>query len=94
MPPKFHHDCDGCIFLGRSEDGRWDLYHCPRCDEGSVVARYGNEGHEYSSCPVEIIERIAANGIVGEDGARFPGSSPEVQRRPLVQALRLLRGTK
>lgn len=88
---NFVHDCDGCVYLGRSEDDRHDLYHCPRCDGGSLVARYGSDGPAYASAPIEIVERVTIEGWTGLDGLRFPGSSPEVRAYPLAQALRLLR---
>lgn len=52
--PLFVHDCDKCVFLGRfrskgSKEDRqycnWDLYVCG----DNVVARYGNDGPEYTS---------------------------------------------
>ena len=49
MRPRFTHDCDGCRFLGQFE--RFDLYFCQKCDGGSVIARYGDEGDEYASAP-------------------------------------------
>lgn len=46
--PLFTHDSPCCTFLG-VHDG-YDLYWC---DQGhslpTVLARYGNEGHEYKS---------------------------------------------
>lgn len=59
--PQFTHDCNSCLFLGRYEDtatlhGRdYDLYYCGRCDEGSVIARFGSDGWEYQSMPVAVI---------------------------------------
>lgn len=59
--PMFIHDCDRCIFLGhvktkdQSYGGEWDLWWCPKdsvpgaANTSSVICRYGNEGHEYSS---------------------------------------------
>ena len=45
--PRYTHDCDQCQFLGCV--GKYDLYYCPRSDEGSGIARYGNVGSEYAS---------------------------------------------
>src|SRR5205807_3767434 len=44
--PRFIHDCDHCKFLGQYFSD--DLYFC---DYGpaTVIARFGNDGHEYSS---------------------------------------------
>jgi len=51
--PQFAHDCDKCQFLGRyicERYGECDLYYC---DQGAavetVVARYGNDGPQYTS---------------------------------------------
>lgn len=46
--PKFKHDCQQCVSLGRYENH--DLYFC-RKSAGlpTVIARYGNEGSEYTS---------------------------------------------
>ena len=58
----FKHDCDSCQPLGEygyprheSPNTLFDLYYCPRCDEGSFIARYGNEGSEYESAPLNIV---------------------------------------
>lgn len=46
--PRYTHDCDDCKPLG--EFGEYDLYFCYRQATGStLLARYGNEGHEYTS---------------------------------------------
>jgi hypothetical protein len=56
--PRFTHDCDVCIFLGRFKTSEWcgkeeevDLYVCrpEKNEETTLVARFGNEGHEYGS---------------------------------------------
>jgi len=53
MTPRYTHDCPACLFMGRH--GQYDTYFCPKSqgdgDSGSVIARYGNEGHEYASSP-------------------------------------------
>ena len=59
--PIFTHDCTSCIYLGpydyQSEGwGLVDLYFCPgRRLPGSVVYRYGDEGHEYGSMDLGMI---------------------------------------
>lgn len=58
--PKYRHDCDNCLFLGRLtahshgwKDHRiqdYDLYVCARNGVADTVsARYGDEGSEYMS---------------------------------------------
>lgn len=64
--PQFQHDCNKCVFLGRHESHKTqkplDLYVCAR--EGvidTVIARYGNDGPEYSSGLI-----FATRGIIPE----------------------------
>lgn len=59
--PRYAHDCDGCVFLGAFHDpvyGPCDLYfadHGGVAPEGyrpataTVIARYGDDGWEYTS---------------------------------------------
>ena len=48
MKPKFIHDCAQCKFLAH-KDGH-DLYFCEQNGFGpTVVARYGNDGSDYTS---------------------------------------------
>ena len=45
---QWKHDCDNCKFLGMFKD--YDLYFCNQGGNiPTVIARYGNEGHEYLS---------------------------------------------
>lgn len=65
--PTYTHDCDVCEFLGSVEGPdpyrddcprtRWDLYYCPSSSRGTILARDGNEGSEYLSCPLSILQR-------------------------------------
>ena len=50
-PPRFVHDCDGCVHLG--SDGEHDYYFCAKAEAfmgGSIIARSGDEGPDYASC--------------------------------------------
>jgi hypothetical protein len=58
--PKFIHDCDTCQFLGRYQ--KHDLYYCPKCAEGTVIARYGNHGPDYRSMPISMLTFTAMIG--------------------------------
>ena len=62
MAARFQHDCDSCVYLTsyqvEGEEQARDFYFCPRCDGGSLIARYGNEGPEYSSAPWNIAEEL------------------------------------
>ena len=57
VKPRFTHDCENCLFLGTYSAGNryYDLYYHPSrgvCDKGidsTVIARYGEEGYNYSS---------------------------------------------
>ncbi len=44
---RYKHDCDKCKPLG--EFGTYDLYFCEQDGDPTVIARYGNDGHEYDS---------------------------------------------
>jgi hypothetical protein len=71
--PLFTHDCDCCRFLGSVNDARReqfvDLYVC----RGSVIARFGHDGPEYTSIPTDMAQsrptsdtlRIAASLAAG-----------------------------
>jgi hypothetical protein len=53
--PVFKHDCDKCLFLDHSIGH--DLYYCEQYGMETVVARYGNEGPEYTS-GLEFVHKI------------------------------------
>lgn len=49
--PTYYHDCASCIFLGFTI-GRGqvvDLYAHPSSGHTTLLARYGDDGHEYFS---------------------------------------------
>jgi hypothetical protein len=57
LPAQFKHDCDLCRFIGRYD--KYDFYWCKSKEcIGSVIARYGDNGHEYMSCPADIIKTM------------------------------------
>lgn len=49
--PLYQHDCDACVFQGilyfslPGVTTQYDIYTC----RDSILARYGNEGHQYVS---------------------------------------------
>lgn len=55
MTPQFTHDSDCCTFLGRYHgtapgyERDYDLYWCGQRHCQTVIARYGDEGREYTS---------------------------------------------
>lgn len=62
MTPKFEHDCEACQFVARvSEQGRdSDWYVCPTGGPGAtVIGRYSSRGSDYTSCPVDILDKAS-----------------------------------
>lgn len=80
--PQYKHDCDECVFLGRSTTlhkvsspsgahriFRCDLYFCTArtlLPPATLIQRYGDDGREYSSCPVTIVQRDRGSAGWGE----------------------------
>ena len=78
--PQFKHDCDDCIFLGRSEVVlvvpvtatrkryiQCDQYYCTvrtSLAPATLIQRFGNEGPDYSSCPVSEVPGLLNNSDV------------------------------
>lgn len=55
--PRYRHNCDGCIFLGRYR--KRDLYYCPKSEPdvgGSFLARFGNEPDAFGSMARDVLE--------------------------------------
>lgn len=50
---RYTHDCDSCVYLG--EHLEYDLYYCPHCDGGTVLARYGSDGPSYASTMISLL---------------------------------------
>jgi len=71
MAPKYKHDCSQCTFLGHFANH--DVYVCQIQGESltSLIARYGDDGPEYASCPVKVFqESVANNYTIG--GSNMP----------------------
>ena len=49
--PKFKHDCDECVFLGRYQvlASSCDLYFCQKAGFPTVIGRFSDEGSDYTS---------------------------------------------
>ena len=65
MKTQHTHDCDACIFLGNLSvicgdiSKRYDIYLCASAMGGpDVVARYGSDGPEYRSVPLEVLNSM------------------------------------
>ena len=78
--PLFEHDCDECAFLGtvhaaHRPEGYVDLYRCD-AHGATVIARYGDDGPEYSSAPLDMAARfggeIAVAGTLAAALGRVP----------------------
>lgn len=90
--PQFIHDCDQCVFLGQYKhplkDGTLepvDLYFCPAALGGpTVIARYGNEGPEYSS---GISFGLREGHVLREALIRALKKSPEIRHSILDNLL-------
>ena len=60
MTKKFTHDSDDCEFLGHFFDH--DVYTCEGSFAQTIIARYGNDGHEYASTPVYMLKSSLEGG--------------------------------
>lgn len=62
--PKWEHDCESCAYLGTVEhDQVYDLYACVenQAGMGSLLARFGNEAHEYRSTLRPVSREVMIN---------------------------------
>lgn len=66
--PVFIHDCDHCTFLGHYAG--CDVYTCGiDTASGSIIARDGNDGPDYSSMPISLFKELICQGKVHFDYA-------------------------
>ena len=52
--PKYQHNCDKCKFM----PWPWkpfDVYVCPQGGSPTMILRYGNDGPDYESVPLDVI---------------------------------------
>ena len=52
IKPRYKHECKHCIFLGQSQNRKYDLYfHIVKNEShiNTVFARFGDHGDEYKS---------------------------------------------
>jgi hypothetical protein len=70
--PHFIHDCEECVFLGAinpdavitddfgnvTQLEKWDFYYCDKSGYRTYICRYGNEGHEYNSYPLNMLKDV------------------------------------
>ncbi len=80
IPPRYKHDCRKCKYLGQHKE--YDLYHCYNCalEKGTVIARYGNDGWEYASTPILLIDQLPSI---------YVADSPSGTTRALLKARQL-----
>jgi len=77
--PQFKHDCDQCTYLGRDintdDHSDVDMYFCPQNGMPTIIMRYGDNGSDYASAPVQVINTSNAfdtspllrNMLIAED---------------------------
>lgn|SRR3990167_8419860 len=76
--PRWTHDCKACRFLGRFDyaesptDPRWhyDLYYCPKSSGGTVLARWGQQGPQYTSLILTLIVGLGVSSEPLKEAAR------------------------
>lgn len=91
MKPKFQHDCKACYFI-RNVNG-YDVYTC----NGSIIARYGNDGPDYVSMPVEMFVRMwkeneTIHGCGGDIGFREYATDCALHYGAIARVLNLRNG--
>jgi hypothetical protein len=87
--PKYEHDCDSCLYLGTEcfDNQFFDMYFCPRCDEGSLIARYSSDGPSYTSYPLFVweprrlgkITYLTADGGYTHSDVTLAECTPEIE---------------
>lgn len=64
MTPRYKHDCDSCIFLGRHEDD--DIYLCRSPQHGrdgdTFIFRWHDDGPAYSSYLRDTMNKLMQRG--------------------------------
>lgn len=71
MEPNHNHDCEKCKLLGMLwiGDDIVDVYRCrSRSSLGSLIIRFGSDGPEYWSMPIDVINGIRTTP---DDGLYF-----------------------
>jgi len=72
--PKFQHDCTHCEFLGHYFGH--DVYLCRHSENSigpTIIARHGDQGHQYASTPLKIYRDTLTGSI--EDRTVSPPQS-------------------
>lgn len=71
--PVFVHDCDTCTFLGTYHGQDLYVHGTPEnpSSGGSIIARYGSEGWEYSSGWVFGVKRENPHPELAEAARRY-----------------------
>jgi len=84
----FKHDCDHCEYLGSFVYDAVglgvtivDLYCCPSSYGGTFIARHGDDGPEYSSCPKDILETNLEKYKNGPHSSYSPGIYEAYKRK-------------
>lgn len=64
--PFFTHDCNHCQYLGSATiSGKdWDFYAHESKSSVDLIWRYGSEGPDYGSSPIEYISGLSPEGLL------------------------------
>ena len=77
--PLYSHDCKECTYLGwdinESDNSKVDMYFCPQNGLPTIIMRYGDDGAEYISAPISVINStntydsspLLRNMLISED---------------------------
>lgn len=76
--PQYTHDCAQCTFLGRdmNQGEAVDMYFCEQNGLPTIIMRHGNEGFEYTSSLISVINAnletfylspMVCNVLIAED---------------------------
>lgn len=87
---RFTHDCDLCDFLGHF--WRHDVYFCARRPgtmnrHGSWIARFGNDGPDYSSMPSDVLLTHLRNADTSHLGGPIDTTDDSILKQPFLLAL-------
>ena len=68
----YEHDCDNCVYVFTTHgetDYDWYVHQATSKYDGSVIARFGDEGYQYWSCPIDMVRnfKFTPAGHFGSD---------------------------
>jgi len=88
--PKYLHDCSECQFQGHWIEADW--YVCdPEKGVGTVIKRLSNEGFDYSSTPIDMLEHPSCSLVIRDVNNDL---IPHFRRAEFMAVLELYRKNK